>query len=399
MNQNYNNFGCTDNYQPADRRKLPAVGNWKKQHNNGDGWTDYITATYKFQGNQEKDADKPPDCQVDEWPPAYFRSEQNTGQVVRYLPGSVNGGVAAAWTSWCKKNDGGEGNGQFLENKKLNTQLVTPKDKLATSINKGKNKGDADTLYETWSVEYQRATFSVAFKWEGGDLGGEPDEGNSWGLKINPCWPEALLPEDPGWVLDVDDDWYKNHIPNPDLRGQYAKAPGQDLINAANAWLARPENSDKKVVANGSGGPKRQNSDDGQGPNKAQKQGSTPTNPRRRRRSLSVSSNGFLAIRDDDLNVTRPLTNEELNNDIEVVRCADRTCSKERRSLERNEQTDNESVLVIDGDNPRMTPPKDVEAVPTVTPILPRQAVSMSLRSIERRSPSPDLPKVTKRIY
>ena len=389
-NKDFNNFRCTDQHKGV-RDGLTAVKKWKQEHNYGTGWKAYTTANYVFQGAKKADEGRLPKCDVDEFPPAYFRDTNTLGQVVRYLPSSPNRAAGSLWTKWCNDNDGGLGNGQFLKNgKDLNENLVTKVRNLDEHTEKGKGNGDSDTVYETWSVKYQRAIFSMTFDWKAGDLGGEPNEGNSWGLQINPCWPKAILPGDPGWVLDVDDDWYKNHVPSPDLREQYGGAPSQDLIDKANAWLQ--DNQDFKIGGDG-GGPKRQNSHDGQGANKAQKVGGTSNNSRRRKRSLHVSRHGLLGIRDDKFNTTRLLTGEELSNNIEVTNCADRTCSKERRALEQAGGGDDESVLVIRGQGPQMTPPADVEAVPTDTSILPRKEAARLVRSIER-----NLPMATDRI-
>ncbi len=84
------------------------------------------------------------------------------------------------WNDWCGKNDGGERNSQFAENEKdLNTDLVKPAKKLKERKEKGKGKDDPKTVYETWSVEYHRATFFMVFDWKRSDLKVEPSEGNS----------------------------------------------------------------------------------------------------------------------------------------------------------------------------------------------------------------------------
>ncbi len=148
---------------------------------------------------------------------------------------------------------------------------------------------------------------------------------------------------DPGWVLDTEDDWYTKHghIPKPDLRKRYPGKgePKQDLIDEAEAWLKKhPEIKVGGGKPGNPGDPKREHSDDGNGANKAQKQGS-PANTSRRRRSLDVCSNGLLGIRDIDVNITRRLIDEELNNNVEVIQCADRTCSRSAEPWSRMERT------------------------------------------------------------
>jgi len=187
------------------------------------------------------------------------------------------------WNDWCGKNDGGERNSQFAKNEKdLNTDLVKPAKKLKERKEKGKGKDNPETVYETWSVEYHRATFFMVFEWKRSDLKVEPSEGNSWGLKINPCWPQAIVPMEPGWVLDTEDDWYTKHghIPKPDLRKRYPgkDEPKQDLIDEAEAWLIKhPEIKVGGGKPGNPGDPKREHSDNGKGANKAQKRAALPT--------------------------------------------------------------------------------------------------------------------------
>lgn len=52
-----------------------------------------------------------------------------------------------------------------------------------------------------------------------------------------------------------------------------------------------------------------------------------------------------------DANLTRRLTDEEMEQNIEVLDCADRTCSNERRAL-----GDEEDFIVIPGAGPQITP-------------------------------------------
>lgn len=73
----------------------------------------------------------------------------------------------------------------------------------------------------------------------------ELSEANSWGLEINPWWLQLIVPMDPGWVLDIKDNWYgkHGHVQNLDLHERYSRKyagkyePKQDLIDEAEAWL------------------------------------------------------------------------------------------------------------------------------------------------------------------
>ena len=374
-------FTCTDSNARFEGRQLSATNDWKKDHNNR-GWKNYITTQYDFIGANKVPVPRDPDCNVDEWPPAYFRDAQNSGQLVRYLPGSENKGVANLWGAFCKNNDGGNGNGQEKDGK-LNKNLVKPKNHLGS--HEVTVRGTT-TTYVSYSAEYTRAVFSMDFKWDGSELGRAPDDSNSWGLDRNPCWPQAIVPNDPGYCLNTNDPWYNNHVPNPDLRMQYSQQPSPQVIKSAEAWLKRHNEVQVQAQVGSNPAPKRP-PPGGSGSTPGPKKG--PTNPPAagHKRSLDLLEDGLLAIRDDEFNVTRRLTDEEIKRDIEVIQCADRTCSKERRSY-----ANEEGVIFIPGSRPAMSPPESVEAVATV---VAGPATTLERRTVERRSPSPEFPEAT----
>lgn len=168
---------------------------WSRQHTNR-VWRSY-TQKYTFKG--EASAAR---CQRDEFPPAHFMRSgtpqelsRNSGQVIRWLPGSENEGAASLWRAFCPDNDGGAGNNQRNNDGSINRNLVSlgnVRRSTGTVINAGVT---TTIITESYSVEFTRAVFSMAFDW-----GGRPasDHANTWRLEENPCWPRAIITEDPG---------------------------------------------------------------------------------------------------------------------------------------------------------------------------------------------------------
>ncbi|KAF2466463.1 uncharacterized protein BDR25DRAFT_359791 [Lindgomyces ingoldianus] len=79
----------------------------------------------------------------------------------------------------------------------VNTKLMSLKSKSV------KSSGTSTT--EFYEAGLMRTTFSISFNWAGALT---PNYGNDWGLRANPCWPEDIVSEDPGFVLLTDDNWY-----------------------------------------------------------------------------------------------------------------------------------------------------------------------------------------------
>lgn len=77
----------------------------------------------------------------------------------------------------------------------------------------------------------------------------------------------------------------------------------------------------------------------------------------RRRERLQMIQNRIV-LRDDALNITRPLTNEEIARKVEITNCAYRFCSRERKG---NSEDDS---IYVPGTAPR---PSSNSAVPTLT--------------------------------
>ncbi len=109
-------FACVDSNA---RENAAATSKWTQQHAHS-GWMAYTEPTYKFRGQGD---DQKPRCQADEFPPGYFMppdaKEKNLGQIIRWLPGSINRGATnTEWRQFCTNHDGGAGNGQFHKDDK-----------------------------------------------------------------------------------------------------------------------------------------------------------------------------------------------------------------------------------------------------------------------------------------
>ena len=349
-----------------------------------------MTASYNFAGVSGKLTEKQIKCDADEWPPAYFRDAQNTRQIVRYLPESENRGAGGKlWGEWCAKNDGGKGNGQYHDDARrmdqLNEALVKPTGKQLGQPSSKTDKGTT-TTYVTYAAEYTRAVFSMVFDWQGSDLGEAPSESNSWGLKLNPCWPEALVPDDPGWCLKTDDPWYEKHTPKFDQRKLYDEAPNNDLLAVAERWMAQHPDRVLKGHQEGTlgkpGAPKRQHSNDQQDTNKKPMAGSSGQQ-RRRRRSLNELLNAPEVLPNDQVNSTSDDAHEIIRRAARAEYCNERSCSDNQQLVRRQEGA---RIMRARHRLPRMSPPDNVEAEATIA--APAQYLEPT-PTLERRAASP----------
>ncbi|CAK4033424.1 Hypothetical predicted protein [Lecanosticta acicola] len=78
-------------------------------------------------------------------------------------------------------------------------------------------------------------------------------------------------------------------------------------------------------------------------------------------KKLVLNVRGELFVRDDALNVIRPLTDEERRYDLQIFPCRDRKCTEEAREIENND----EGGVVIPGVGPPSLPSVNA-AVPTL---------------------------------
>ena len=334
-------FTCSNNHEGAKNPK--AKDDWKTQHN--DAFYKYTTDQYHFNGNPNRGMQRP-DCEADEWPPALFWPNSNRGQAIRWVPGQENRIAGQIWGDFCNTMDGGPGNGQTDKDGSYNTKGG---DDALVEFGK-KSKVDKDDTTHFDIATYQRAIFKIAFA-PGDD---NCFKENDYRLEDNPCWPKKILPKDPGFVLLGNDPWYNNRPDAKRYTDQY-RNPRDGLF----------EELERNAAAQGSN----------QGGNSGQSH----------KRELKVIDEGVLVVR--EANLTRRVTDEEIEHDIEVIKCKDRTCSKERRDL-----ADEDGLTFIDGQPPRMSPPEEVPVQPT---LVPRGERSVSGRLHRRGELNPGLPAAT----
>ena len=187
-------------------------------------------------------------------------------------------------------------------------------------------------------MKFTRAVFVLEF--DNNVAGPQQDE---YAIRKNPCWPEWILPDDPGYCLLLDDPWYteKDEMDFALIHTKdYHDKPGKDLL----------EEADKRKKDAGGG---------------------SKTRRRRRRRELQIVDDGGLAVK--EANITRRLSEEEMEREVEVVQCKDRTCAKERLELR-----DEEAVLIIEGE--KIVEPNRAEAAVSDPPTIPTVEVGLRRR-------------------
>lgn len=243
---------------------------------------------------------------------------------------------------------------------KFHKQLPKPK------VIEGR-KGTVTHLYET--VTFKRAVFEIDF-----DFGADaPSKANDWHLKRNPCWPRDIVPNDPGFVLLSNDPYY-----NLDKAVDwYIGPPDREKFEAAQKARKKrlpeaPDVSDKGVPP--------AKADAGKPPAPKQQKPNPPAGGKRRRLALIDDR---IHLRDDDFNVTRPLTEDELRNNVEIIQCTDRRCAHDQAN-----DDGKDGSLYVPGTGPPSTP-SAVNAVPTlVTSVVQPE-------HFKRSSVSADVPLVT----
>ncbi|RYO80140.1 hypothetical protein DL764_009933 [Monosporascus ibericus] len=156
-----------------------ATRTWTAQHT-GAGWLDPA----------HRIAQK---CDKDEYPPAYLLHEQhtayiqggidNSGQAVRWLPASENEPAGRLWKGVC---------------------FVPPVKELSDSEFERKfaaapNKQHAIVSGVTQTYAHVTVGGRPEFSW--GSWGHDPNPEPDYGLWVNPCWPAAVAPMDPAFVL------------------------------------------------------------------------------------------------------------------------------------------------------------------------------------------------------
>ncbi|KAF5606321.1 glycoside hydrolase family 18 [Fusarium subglutinans] len=171
------------------REDAKATAVWKKEHD--PSWL------------QQKDRKHKAQCDMDEYPPAYlltkadpawqFAGKDKRGQRLRYLPHDENAGAALMWTSICLKTPLGR-----LSDSELWNRIKRGTNKQATHPTNQK---------EVMMMEIvigERPEFSISYDHERNP---KPDAA----LADNPCLPDKLAVNDPGFALLKLDEWYDNN--------------------------------------------------------------------------------------------------------------------------------------------------------------------------------------------
>jgi hypothetical protein len=197
---------------------------------------------------------------------------------------------------------------------------------------------------------YTRAVFALSFI----SMPTNTAPGDTYGLRQNMCWPRPIAPDDPGFALLTDDPYYSS---SPGILAAstvklYAKKPGAARIASAKSLIS----AWSTVTA-------------------LPRRWFDPT-------AVELNDAGLLV---DSGNVTRRVTDDEIEENMLFVECADVTCEREKEQL--GEQA--ESVIFIPGTESRSSPPVDVIAATTAA------GGPTTLRTLAqaRSTLSPDLPQ------
>ncbi|KAK1726785.1 uncharacterized protein BDZ83DRAFT_772939 [Colletotrichum acutatum] len=142
-------------------------------------------------------------CDRDEFPPRYFWPKANEAeekgmvQRIRFLPYDENRKAGAMWRGFCNKNG--------AQSSTTRTSTVTSfiQSKFIRTVNANSRTAKGVDAVTSWvSIETARAIFKIT------DWDGLPKDTKWYGLRDNKCWPKDLTPDDPGWVLLTNDEFY-----------------------------------------------------------------------------------------------------------------------------------------------------------------------------------------------
>ncbi|KAI0888397.1 glycosyl hydrolases family 18-domain-containing protein [Annulohypoxylon maeteangense] len=215
-------------------------------------------------------------CQPDEYPPAAFMQfqgrENSPKQYIRFAPGSQNGGAGSSLfrLRFCGYDDHGD----------------LPVEKVGVSHIKDINKGGYKIRIMHYSARTTRKAVRIDF-----DNGVVGPAGDQYGLTANPCWPSTLL-YDPGFALLTDDEYYDAH---KDAQA-YARRNYKGLIPQDVLGNHQPR----------------------------------PGYTKRDRKAHDLDPNAWVF---DDGNSTRRVTDEELREDLGILRCSSADCQEEMKVL------------------------------------------------------------------
>lgn len=217
-NADWSTLSCPPIAATTSKERLngPAVRAWSAQHD-GKGWQDH------YKANQPLLL-----CQRDEYPPVYLIEDTHSaytdggkdtggGQLIRWIPGLDNGGAAKEFAHICF-NPQCEAlkEGDFARLLKAAGASTVEDIAQSKGVNGGQTKEYRTKFVATMD---ERPEFSWS-KW--GQAAKPPV---SDGLKENPCWPDHLAPDDPGFQLLTADPFYQGNKPPYDYREKVNAAP------------------------------------------------------------------------------------------------------------------------------------------------------------------------------
>lgn len=241
VNAQWATLTCPPAAATKSRKRLnaKATATWSSQHR-GKGWQD---TAHRAE----------PNCERDEYPPAYLLSttdtafvnagKDTTGQSVRWLPASQNGAAAnGMWAGQCfktplngltdqqlydKASDPAKNFGVKPNVKSPSRSFQTqPATRLTNSGNTANQTFPpaASTEYEVGITVESRPEFTIV-AWEHGN---PQSPSKDDGLSENPCWPKAIAPQDPGFTLLTFDKYYNGNKPPYDYTQPYV--PGKNGV-------------------------------------------------------------------------------------------------------------------------------------------------------------------------
>ncbi|KAK7977144.1 hypothetical protein PG988_004634 [Apiospora saccharicola] len=173
-------------------------------------------------------------CERDEWPPAYFwpgdvyAKKNNMVQRVRMNHKDDNGGAGGMFSGFCQSHDAmftkkRGGASVTFENRENVMTVGKPYVKAPRQGPNGRT-----TITSIVSVNTHHGVFKIE------DWDGLPMDNVWYGLRDNECWPSDLAPEDPGWALLTNDEFYETQHQNlKQYRALYTKPPPLQTLKDA----------------------------------------------------------------------------------------------------------------------------------------------------------------------
>lgn len=233
-NPNFSELVCPQDAATVvkPRKQAPSATNtWSTEHKGG-----YSMGLKEWKSPQYR---KEPKCDMDEYPPAYLLTPSDQtyalagmhrdAQMMRWLPGKQNSGAGSMWRGVC-----------FYGPLKEMTPQQIVDSANDNMINFGRHSNVVNPTVTQFTVGItvaQQPVFTIA-QWDhaGNGPGGSQDDG----LSQNPCWPQKIAPNDPGFTLLSVDRYYDTHpIPYDYSKDYVAGVNGYDPITGQSGRVRR----------------------------------------------------------------------------------------------------------------------------------------------------------------